>query len=76
MQLSPATPQMSSKAASSPSDPDRMERDPLDLQNVHDDAEGPHVTGLVVLLRAQHLRGWQRGKQSPESKQQHRTRGI
>lgn len=28
-----------------------------DLQNVHDDAEGPHVTGFIVLLRAQHLGG-------------------
>lgn len=49
---------MSSKAAFPASDPSGMEKNPLDLQNVHDDAEGPHVTGLVVLLRAQHLRGW------------------
>ena len=26
-------------------------------QDVHDDPQGPDITGLVVLLRAQHLRG-------------------
>lgn len=56
--LSPSSPQTSSEAASLASNPGRTERDASDLQNVHDDAEGPHVTGLVVLLRAQHLRGW------------------
>ena len=29
---------------------------PGNLQDVHDDAEGPNITGLVIFLRAQHLR--------------------
>ena len=28
------------------------------LQYVHDDPEGPDITGLVILLRPQDLRGW------------------
>ena len=36
-------------------------------QNVHDDSEGPDVTGLVVLLWTQDLGGW---KWTEESKRE------
>lgn len=56
--VQPCRPADELESCISPSDPSGTERDPSDLQNVHDDAEGPHVAGLVVLLRAQHLWGW------------------